>query len=142
MTWKWLHGEATPKADFGVPLSLTDYELCIYDSTGIVTRACAPAGGTCDGQPCWRDISHGYKFRQRDMSAGLKNGLQIILKEGTDGKAAITVKGKGMTPIVPTLPLSQPVTVQIINSSRSCWQATYSAPALENDAGAFKDKAD
>jgi hypothetical protein len=142
LTWKWRHGAATPKADFGIPLTLTDYEVCIYDSTSMVSRACAPADGVCDGRPCWKELRHGYKYRRRDVSAGLKNGLQIILKEGGDGKAAITVKGKGRTPIIPTLPLSQPVTVQIINSGRSCWEAIYSAPALKNDATGFKDKND
>lgn len=142
VTWKWLHGAATPKGDFGIPLSLTDYEVCIYNGTSLVSRACAPAGGTCDGRPCWKDLKHGYKYRQRDFSAGLKNSLQIILKEGEEGKATIKVKGKGMTPMIPTLPMSQPVTVQIVNGGGFCWEAIYSAPALKNDAGGFKDKSD
>src|SRR6185369_5003447 len=29
--WKWAKGPLVAKADFGIPLSATDYELCIYD---------------------------------------------------------------------------------------------------------------
>ncbi len=144
LTWKYMKGAATPKGDFGDPLHTTDYELCVYDGSGsLVTRACAPAGGTCDGKPCWRDIGSGYKFRRRDVSAsGLKNGLQVILKSGADGKPKLSVKGKGASPAVPTLPLSQPATVQLMNGGGVCWEATYSAPALRNDAQQFKDRGD
>ena len=44
-----------------------------------------------------------------------------------------------------TFPITQPVTVQLKNSSGACWGAVYSAPASKNTAGPpaqFKDKAD
>src|ERR1700752_1012180 len=141
--WKWRRGQATPKADFGAPLSITDYELCIYDDGDLVARACAPADNACDGRPCWRETGRGYKFRRRDISgSGLKNSLQIILKEGAEGKASIAVKGKGGSADIPTLPLTQPVTVQLLNGGGACWVARYSAPALRNDTSQFKDKGD
>jgi hypothetical protein len=69
--------------------------------------------------------------------------LQVILKEGlADGQTAIKVSGKGLTPVIPSLPLAQPLTVQLVNGTNTCWAATYSAPALRNDTGRFKDKGD
>lgn len=142
--WKWIKGAATAKADFGSPLTTTDYALCVYDgSPALVTHACAPADGMCAGRPCWKETRRGYKFRQRDVSgAGLKNSLQIVLNEGAAGSAKILVKGNGGTPPIPALPIAQPVRVQLVNGAGTCWEATYSAPAVQNEADRFKDKAD
>ena len=52
------------------------------------------------------------------------------------------MKGKGALLDDPTIPISQPVTVQLFNSDGVCWEATFSAPAQKNVAGQFKDKAD
>ena len=67
---------------------------------------------------------------------------QVLLKEGIDGKAKILVKGKGVNLPLPTLPLTQPVTVQLRSRDGGCWEAVYGAPATKNDATQFKDKAD
>jgi hypothetical protein len=144
LTWKWLHGAATSKGDFGTPLTTTDYEVCLYDgANNLIARACAPADGLCDGKPCWRDKGRGYKYRKRDLSeSGTKNSLQIDLKEGVAGKAKIIVKGKGGNPVVPALPVSQPIRAQIVNEGGACWEATFSAPAKQNSPPIFKDRGD
>ncbi len=146
LIWKYLKGDLTPKADFGIPLSTTDYELCVYDGNSeLVARACAPADGICDGgKPCWKETKHGYKYRNRAVVAGGRvNGLQIILKEGVAaGKTTIMVSGKGLSPTIPPLPIAQPVTVQLVNSGNVCWESTYSSPATRNDSLGFKDKGD
>ncbi len=140
--WNWSKGSATSKADFGTPLTTTGYTLCVYDGTSaVVGSAHAPGGGTCDGRPCWKESSHGFKYRKRDISgSGLVNSLQLVLKEGTAGKAKIVVTEKGGP--VPALPLSQPARVQLVNAAGTCWEATYGAPATKNAPGQFKDKAD
>lgn len=144
LVWKWLKGAATAKGDFGAPLTTTDYEVCVYDAgKTIIARACAPAGGLCDGKPCWREKRRGFTYRQRDFSAsGTKNTLQLDLKEGLAGKAKLIVKGKGGNPVIPTLPVAQPLTVQVVNSGGACWEATFSAPATQNVSDSFKDKGD
>jgi hypothetical protein len=131
------------KTDFGDPLSTTDYALCVYagSASALVTEASAPGGGVCDGHPCWKNTAIGFKYRERE--AAPLGSLQILLKAGAAGKAAIGVVGKGAAnPPLPPLPLAQPVTVQLVNGAGSCWQATYSAPARVNDATTFKDKSD
>ncbi len=68
------------------------------------------------------------------------------MKEGlVAGKAKIILKGKGLLLDDPAIPVTQPVTAQLMNSNGVCWEAVYSAPALKNTAGPppqFKDKAD
>ncbi len=144
--WKFAKGDVTPKADFGDPLTTTDYEICVYDGNDdLVTRACAPAANVCDGaQPCWKETAHGFKYRNDDVGGGGRtNGLSITLEEGlAAGKTTINVSGKGLTPALPSLPIAQPVTVQLVNGGNVCWEATYSAPAAHDDAAGFKDKGD
>jgi len=147
LVWKFAKGDVTPKADFGDPLTTTDYEICVYDGNDdLVTRACAPAADVCDGaQPCWKETAHGFKYRNDDVGGGggRTNGLSIALKEGlAAGKTTINVSGKGLTPALPSLPIAQPVTVQLVNGGNVCWEATYSAPAAHDDAAGFKDKGD
>ncbi len=67
------------------------------------------------------------------------------MKEGLVEKAKIIVKGKGLNLDMPTIPVTQPLTVQLINGDGVCWEAVYSAPPTKNQAGPpglFKDKAD
>jgi len=143
LTWKWIKGAATAKAEFGDPVHTTDYELCVYDgSNSLVSRACAPRDNLCDGKPCWRELSSGFKYRKRDSAGGLKNSLQVLLRAGADGKGKIIVKGKGTAFAMPHLPMSQPVTVQLVNGGGVCWETTHSAPAQRNDSEQLKDKSD
>ncbi len=143
LTWKWIKGAATAKAEFGDPLHTTDYELCVYDGADrLVSRACAARDHLCDGKPCWRELGNGFKYRKRDSAGGLENSLQLLLRAGADGKGQIIVKGKGAAFGMPDLPMSQPVTVQLVNGGGVCWETTHSAPAQRNDDQQFKDKSD
>ncbi len=143
LVWKWNKGSATAKVpEFGVPTMSTDYQLCIYDgASALVGDAFVPAGGMCAGKPCWSETSKGFKYKSKDGAAD--SIRQILLKEGVDGKAQITVKGKGDAAMA-SPPLAPPVRVQLVNSTGACWEATYSAPTT-NSAGSpakFKAKAD
>jgi hypothetical protein len=115
----------------------------VYDQNGLVLSAQAPAGGTCDGKPCWKATGSlsAYKYKDKELTPdGL---LQVQLKQGSDGKAKIQVKGKGANLDDPDLAsLVQPLTVQIANTNGLCWEAVYSAPASSHTADQFKDTAD
>jgi hypothetical protein len=52
------------------------------------------------------------------------------------------LKGRGANLALPTLPLAQPVTVQLRSSTGVCWDAVYSAPASRNQSDLFRDKSD
>ncbi len=141
LQWKWNRGEVTTKADYGTPLTTTDYRLCLYDNGGLVSGAHMPAGQLCAGKPCWRETGSGYVYKDKEATPDGITGVN--LKQGlTPGKAKITIKGKGANLEMPTLPLTQPVTVQLRNSNGICWESTHSSPAQKNDAARFNDKSD
>ncbi len=147
LVWKWAKGRATPLSDYGQPLTVDDYALCIYDAGALVASADADAGGLCRGKPCWSakptQSPTKLKYKNRD---GSPSGTQsILLKEGlTDGTAQIVWKAKGMKLVMPDLgALTGPIDVQLQRSGGGpCFGATYSAPFKKSDATIFKDRAD
>jgi len=131
----WKKGAATTKADFGNPVSPSGagYQLCIYDQSGgttsLLLSAGAPPDDFCNAQnpkPCWKETKHGFTYLDRDLTP---DGLfKIVLKEGLDGKARITVKGKGDNLGITAERLAAiepPVTAQLKNTAGVCWEATY-----------------
>src|SRR6185503_10806558 len=145
LTWKWTYGAATTKADFGTPLTDTDYQLCVYDGQGkTIARASAPAGGQCNGRPCWRETSSvfTYKSRDRQPNGRPRSSVRLKLKAGGAGRAQIKLQGRGVHLGLAPLPAAQPVTIQLRSSTGVCWDAVYGAPAQRNDTGQFRDKAD
>jgi cysteine-rich repeat protein len=144
LKWKWTKGQAT--TDFGDPLNTDAYDLCIYHDSGaqpLLAGVRAPAGGTCDGKPCW-SAKRGGVFKYKNKT-GVPSGLtKLVLKPGTDGKAKVGAKAKGTELTLPMLPLPTPVLVQlhrVAEGQTDCWEATYSNPDA-NESGKFKAKAD
>lgn len=146
LVWKWIKGAATAVEDFGDPLASTAYTLCIYDETGgtpsLALTAFVPAGGVCDGKPCWSVIGKGFKYK--DPGAANAGINALLLKFGEAGKAKIVAKGKDDNLDTPSLPLAQDqrVIVQLKNQVGVCWEASYGAPATKHDDTQFKDKGD
>ncbi len=150
IVFKWSRGEATTVQDFGDPTDPggAEYALCVYGQVAgtaqLALQARVPAGGLCDGAPCWQATSKGFAYRDADALAdGIK---KITLKSGTAGKAKIIFKGGGALLDTPPLPLDQDpqVVVQVKNTSLDgrCWEARFSPPTKKNDASQFKDKGD
>ena len=145
--WKLKGGDVTMKSQFGTPLTTTDYHFCVYDETGgtpsLIMTLNAPAGGTCNGKPCWKESSTGFQYKDSLVS---QQGLQQVkMKQGlVAGKTQFQVKGKGPTLPVPGLPLHQDtkVTIQIHNSDNACWTTSFTAPATKNVSTLFTDKGD
>jgi hypothetical protein len=143
LQWKWTMGSVTPKMDYGNPLGSDDYVLCLYDGSGLLVTAVAPASGLCAGKPCWKEQAGGFIYKDKELTP---NGLaQLRVREGLDGKAKIGVKGRGALLALPDLiTLTSPLTVQVHHTGGAlCWGATYSfPPTLKNDGVQFIDKAD
>ena len=151
LVWRWIKGEATSLSELGDPRAPggTTYSLCVYDAIAavpaLVLQAIVPPGGTCNRGPCWKAAGkNGYKYLDKDLSAG---GIhKLLLKSGSAGKAKIVVTGKGTNLQMPPLPLRQDhrVIVQIKNTTGGgeCWQAVYSEPASKSSTTSFKDKND
>lgn len=143
LVWKWVTGQATVKDDFGQPTSTTDYALCLYDEVGgVLTRklaAAAPAGNLCGSRPCWRETASGFRYSDRERTP---HGIQrIVLKEGGDGQAKITLRARGEL-LNPPLPLLQQnrVIVQLRNGASECWEVEYNGPAQTNEPDRFIDR--
>ena len=142
LSWSWTSSAAVPPADFENPVEgANDYTLCLYDQTGFLLGAAAPAGGVCGTRPCWkRTGSSSLVYRDKLLDP---DGLEtVVLKPGASaGKAKITVKGKGANLALPGLSLTTPVRVQVLRSMSTCWEATFSA-ASRNDSEVFKARSD
>jgi len=140
--WKWLKGERTTTAEYGTPLTSTNYQLCIYDQTGLRFDVTMPAGGTCAGKPCWK-ASGGKGFQYKDKDLTPDGGAALKLKEGALAKAQIQFQGRGSALAMPDLStLVQPLRVQIQQTDGLCWEAVYSGPPTTQSPTKFSDKAD
>jgi hypothetical protein len=148
LKWRWSKGVAN-LTDFGMPVTTTDYALCVYDQSAsapaLVQVAQVPGGSICDGTACWSQLRHGFRYRNPDSN---QNGVQsVLLKDGPTGTAKLLVKAKGPNVQLPygglqSLAQDPAVVVQLVNATGACWEATYSAPAQRNDPGSFSDRSD
>jgi hypothetical protein len=139
LLWKWLKGDATTSAEFGDPTTTATSLLCVYDGSTLEIGAALPAGSN------WVALNGDKGFKYKDPAGAQAGITSVLLKAGASGKAKIILKGKGALLPDPTLPFTEPVdvTVQLRNTdTSSCWEATYSTPAIKNETGQFKDKAD
>jgi hypothetical protein len=143
LSWQWLEGEATMKAEFGDPVSSDTYALCLYDGSGLVTSARVPHGGFCNrGKPCWTERRHGFAYADQGLTPdGI---LSVVLREGIeDGKTKVIVKARGGLLGLPDPgSLSSPLTVQLHRAGGPCWESVYGAPFLKQQPGFLKDRAD
>jgi hypothetical protein len=142
ITWKWLRGEEVTLAALGDPLATTGYRVCVWDAgSAVLTDAEIRPGGTCGTKPCWTSLgSDGFKYVDK---AATHDGIQkLILRTGLTGEAKVIAKGKGPGLELGALPLSLPVTAQVLASNGECWSATFEAGgvALNTDVD-FSGKA-
>lgn len=130
-------------SDFENPLTATDYDLCIYDSSGLAMMSQALGDATCGGKPCWRALGPvGYKYKNKEGAPA--NLASLLLRAGAAEQARIQANPpeRGAGAYIPPLPLAMPVRVQLQqDSNATCWEATYSS-ALVNSPKAFKAKSD
>ena len=84
-------------SSFGDPLTTGDLVLCVYDRTDTTARlrmnVMAPAGGTCNGSPCWAQLgpsSYSYQDPSNTPSGIDRAGLKTA---GMSTKAKVTGRG-------------------------------------------------
>jgi hypothetical protein len=140
LSWKWLLGDETTLADLGYG-SAAEYTLCVYEdnagSPALLPSLTAPAAATCSGGiPCWR--LRGSRLYYRDRDAAHDGLTRVYLKADEEDEARASVRGRGLALPDPMLPLTPPLTVQLINAGGQCWTSTFSAPSvLLNDGATF-----
>jgi hypothetical protein len=134
LTWKWTRGE-TAIEDLGDPVdSSATYRVCLYDASGNtqpLLEAHVPPGGTCGTKPCWRATTTSFAYRN---TVGDPDGIiKLVLKAGTAGRAKVQATAKGVNFQTPALPLTLPVTAQLViadDVSSQCWQTTFTTATV------------
>ena len=145
--WKW-KGAATALPEMGDPINNFDDALvCVYDASASpqpVFTTVAPGSGTCALKPCWsvRGSTPGRrKLKYYDPGRRPDGLVKLEVKESLVDEAAIKARGQDQFIIMPALPLTPPVRVQLQAASGICWDATFSVPQ-DNDAAQFKARSD
>lgn len=138
LAWKWTQGESTSQAEFADPTSGTDYALCIFAGLPptLIGQAVVPADGSK-----W-SIAGSTGFTYKDAAAAAAGITKISLRGSTVNKSKLQVTGKGSAlPDLP-LPVTAPVTVQLVNETTEiCWGASYAASELlKNQTDQLKAK--
>jgi len=137
--WRVARGTGVAQGDFGNPLSVTGYRLCIYDTTAgadtlIATLRLNPSAD-------WRD-----KDPKGWIYSGSQNGVvraHLLTGEKRDTRARIAAKGVHIpmpAPLDGTAIFDQDprVTVQLLNdTTTTCWTTEFTT-ALKNDGVRFK----
>jgi hypothetical protein len=146
VSWRWRSQNRIPLTSLGDPTTTTSYSLCVYDSATpqLIMELRVPAGGIChNGHPCWKNRGvRGFRYFDRDRKSDGVVRLFLRTKPYTPrSDLKLVARGDGVP--LPALPLNPPVLAQLIKSDGpECWDATYSAPALTNNAKRYKDRND
>ena len=118
-TWKW-KGGTIDEADVGNPTTSTDVAVCVYDAGGTLLGGQVFAGG-----PEWRVAKRGFEYRDKTLA---QHGFQKIrIRTGTPSLGAfIQAKAKGVGIGNPTLPVTTPITAQLVNlDTGQCWASEF-----------------
>ena len=126
-TWKWTKGPA--RYNFGNPNLGTSYSLCVFGDQVLASENVIPSGAGWSGN----GISWKLK-RDASTTPGGINGL--TLRAGGPGKSQIKLKGHGPLVSPASIPLTTPVTAQLVSANGLCFGATYAAPTA-NANGRF-----
>jgi 6-phosphogluconolactonase (cycloisomerase 2 family) len=150
VVWKWTHGEFTDFSDFEDPLTdqfgeSSDHSLCVYDDTGLLVAATAPAGAMCRTKACWREVDNktgdqlGYEYNDALRASYGMN--KMSLRKGDDDFARVGAKVSGVDLHLPPPPYSGTVIVQLKNDAGTCWEADFSDPVM-NQPGLYRGNSD
>ena len=140
LRWIWTNGAATSREDFGDPTTRTAYAACAYSASDLVFAARIPAGGICGAKLCWKTTRTGFRYTNPGLAP---DGIFMLgLRAGGEGSARITLVGRGGGLALPELPLTTPVTVQLVRDDGGpCWDVRYSL-AKKNTTRQLRTSAD
>jgi cysteine-rich repeat protein len=140
VVWKWRSRGPFSKSDVGSPGTSTSFTLCVFDQAALRLSSFAPAGGTCAGRSCWREVPTGYRYNDREATPDGLMKLQV--RAGGPGLGKLTVKGRGRLLAIPALGLTPPVTVRLRrDDGGGCWESVYSTPIV-SDVLQFRARSD
>jgi cysteine-rich repeat protein len=136
--------DALPLGSLGDPRAATDYQVCLYDRSLPTTRllfgARIPAGGACDGAPCWTAVTDGFAYRNPAATPQGISKLRLIADRNGSGQVVMIGRGVGLSATatgLPSLPLPLPLEVQVQNADDGAGCFALDVPAtavVRNDA--------
>jgi hypothetical protein len=132
--WRWTKDAATRAEDFGDPRSTNAFILCAYDEAGLRLGLVAPPG---DG---WRRTRVGFTYEDAELTP---DGVSTLrLRETTRTRGKLILKGRGASLRLPDLPLTTPVTIQLVQADAGpCWDARFTV-ARKNSSTRFKARSE
>jgi uncharacterized delta-60 repeat protein len=128
LRWTWQSTTPVDQTNFGDPTDATNLTVCFIDpaadeSTAPLLELAVPAGGVCDGAPCWKKTVPG--FRYKDATAAADGVAVLRLASGASG-SRIVVKAKN---VAGASDLPVPVRVRLVRQDApACFEADL-APA-------------
>lgn len=144
LTYKWSKGAATTQAEFGDPLTSTQYALCIYarSTEDLYAESNVPAGASN-----WSAVSDkGFKYRD---SLVLADGTKQVQLKGHQTQAKSKLQWKGSGGGLPDLPVQLPLPggafpllIQVSGSDTSvCFETRFEiGDVSSNKEGSLKVK--
>jgi hypothetical protein len=132
--WQWArqHVASDPR-QFRDPLTESDYDLCVYDASGLVLRATVPAGGQCGPKACWQQKATGFAYRDRAEGSSGVQRINLVAKQSA---TAESVEGNGPNVDLPAslAGVVAPLRIQLQAHDAqgiSCWEESYDGSEIE-----------
>ena len=115
--------DALPLSALGDPTAATDYQVCLYDrslpAARLIFGARVPAGGACDGAPCWKPVAGGFAYRNRASTPQGIAKLRVLADRSGSGQLVVVGRGPGLSATatgLPAPPLPVPLELQVQNA--------------------------
>jgi hypothetical protein len=134
LSWKLAKGEHVGLGELGDPRAGTAFTLCGFEYASSAGGALlfeleAPAGGTCDGGPCWKGTATGYRYRNRGGAAD--GTFKVKVQSGAHARTRFAFAARGMQLEVPSIPAPLPLRVQLQAQGGVCIESTFDT-AIQN----------
>lgn len=121
-TWSWRSDASVLMSLLGDVQTTTDTVVCLYGEQNFVPQYITPAGGACNGRPCWKGSVYAGKLLYRD-SMGTPSGVTNVHVAGDRLLVKFADFGWGATFFY-----NLPFHIQLQTSTDACIEDFFSAP--------------
>lgn len=131
LQWQIKKGDFLLLSQYGdpVPNGGDDYALCLFDVSGLEPKLLLaspiPAGGTCQGRPCWSASEDTIQYKEK---TGLNGGVTQLKMKAADEVSSQSLKGKGVNLALPKMSLPAPLRMQLQSANGACFEDAYVTP--------------
>lgn len=118
----------------GDPVASTSLCVCLYANGTLTQMADIPAAGTCGDKPCWTEKEPNFGYRYKDALRSADGIGSLKLPYDPDNfSMAVSLTGKGVGLADLSLPLAEPIVVQVRNSGSMCLGGSFSGTTVTQD---------